>query len=173
MSPARRHGAVPGTPRWAVVAAYGTVASVLPSAIWRSALGLGADLGMPRAWRDFQNVPGTGTVYVLVLSVVSLGAAALTLGLVYRWGEVVPSWIPRVGGRRVPVAVAVVPAVLGACAVMVIGAVSAASWEAIIGFKGMPDPGWYALATAAYLPALLWGPLLLAVTWAYARRRLR
>jgi hypothetical protein len=38
---------VDGTPRWAVLAAYGTVVSVLPSAVWRTAVGFGADLGMP------------------------------------------------------------------------------------------------------------------------------
>jgi hypothetical protein len=31
--------------------------------------------------------------------------------------------------------------------------------------------GWRALMIACYLPALLWGPLLLWVTWHYHRRR--
>jgi len=44
-----------------------------------------------------------GTVYVIWLSVASIAAAALTLGLVYRRGDHVPSWVPRLGGRRLPV----------------------------------------------------------------------
>lgn len=28
--------------------------------------------------------------------------AVLTLGLIRRWGRVAPSWVPLVGGRRVP-----------------------------------------------------------------------
>jgi hypothetical protein len=51
------------------------------------------------------------------------------------------------------------------------GVIAAVNWETLSGFRGKPTPGWYALATAAYAPALCWGPLLLAVTWAYWRRR--
>ena len=32
---------------------------------------------------------------------------------------------------------------------------------------------WEALLIACYLPLLLWGPLLLLLTWAYYRRRCR
>lgn len=58
-------GVAAGTPRWAVAAAYAAVLSVLPSAVWRVAVGFGADLGMPQAWRGYQQVPGAGTVYVV------------------------------------------------------------------------------------------------------------
>ena len=36
----------------------------------------------------------------------------LTLGLVQRWGEVFPRWIPFLAGKRVPPALAIVPASL-------------------------------------------------------------
>ena len=39
---------VDGTPRWAVLAAYGTVVSVLPSAVWRTAVGLPAEDNVSR-----------------------------------------------------------------------------------------------------------------------------
>ena len=38
--------------------------------------------------------------------------AILTLELVLRWGEVFPRWIPFLGGKRVPISLAVVPASL-------------------------------------------------------------
>ena len=39
--------------------------------------------------------------------------ALLTLGLVRPWGEIVPVWVPRLGGRRIPPAAVVVPATAG------------------------------------------------------------
>jgi hypothetical protein len=48
----------------------------------------------------------------LGLGSVAVGGALLTTGLVMRWGEVFPAWLPRVGGRRVPPRLAVIPAVL-------------------------------------------------------------
>lgn len=161
---------VPGTPRWAVWAAHGAIVSVLPSAVWRTATGFGADLGTTQAWRDAEQLPGWGTVYVLSLSVLSIGAAMLTLGLVQPWGE----RLPRVlGGRVVPTGLAVTVATTGAVAVIAICVISVAQWQQIIGFAGLPASGWYELVTAAYLPAVLWGPLVLTVTWAYWRRRSR
>lgn len=47
--------------------------------------------------------------------------AVLTLGLARPWGEVVPHWLPGLGGRRVPVAVVVVPATFVALLVMSAG----------------------------------------------------
>ena len=151
-------------------ACYGTVLCVLPSAVWRTAIGCGAELGTTEAWREFQHLPGSGSVYVIALSLLSVGAAALTFGLVQPWGEVVPRRVPLIGGRRVHHRVSLSIASLGAVCVIAICWMSAANWEQIIGFRGRPAPGWYELATAAYLPALLWGPLLLLVTWARWRR---
>src|SRR5690606_25794922 len=42
--------------------------------------------------------------YIPSLSVISLGLASLTIGLVRPWGEVFPAWLPWIGGRRVPLA---------------------------------------------------------------------
>lgn len=162
---------VNGTPRWAVFTAYGAVLSVVPSAVWRMAVGFGAHLGTTQEWRRFQDVPGWGTVYVTALSVLSLGAASLTLGLVYRWGEVVPSWVRWIGDRRIPVLPVVLVAVIGAAAVIGICVISVINWGRIIGFAGRPAPGWDVLGEACYAPALAWGPLVLATTAAYWRRR--
>jgi hypothetical protein len=158
-------------PRHVVVAAHLTALTVLPSGVWRVALGCGLTLGFARADLRTDGMPGWGTVMVVGLSVLTETLALLTLGLVKPWGEIVPGWVPVLGGRRVPPAAAVVPATLG-------GLMLTAIWVfALMGvFTGRLDEisgvGWRVLIIACYLPALLWGPLLLWVTWHYRRRRL-
>jgi len=169
----RAGGPVAGTPRWAVVAAWATVWCVIPSAVWRSAAGLGAGLGMSDQWRELQQIPGPGTVYVLSLSVLSIAFASLTLGLVYRWGERVPAWMPVIGGRRYPTWLVAGLAAAGVVSLVVIVAMSMWNWDVIIGAGGRPSPGWTMLATACYLPAAWWPVLVGAVTVAYVRRRAR
>jgi hypothetical protein len=86
----------------------------------------------------------------------------LTLGLIMRWGERFPRWVPLLGGRRVPVWLAVVPASVVSAAVTVAGLM-------VIRFA---VEGGSVSATAA--PGLLWLPWGLALgvaTYAYAERR--
>lgn len=160
-------------PRWAVVAAYLVPISVLPSALWRCSLLVNGTIGMDaEGW------------YVLTLSIGSIALATLTLGLVHSWGERLPRWAPMLGGRTVPPAVAVVPAMTGA--VLIIGLTLYAvlngmfhfveQGPVLIGPTGAdapqrPPPGQGVLAL--YVPMLAWGPLLLAVTLDYRRRRRR
>lgn len=167
----RQAGVAPSAPRWAVLAAYGAVLSVVPSGVWRTAVGLGVPLGWSDEHLRLERIPGEGTRYVISLTALTLGAALLTLGLVQRWGEVVPGWVPVVGGRRVPTLLAVVPATAGALTVTTVAAVSAVHWDDVSGFADDPDSGWARLMALCYAPALLWGPLLAAVTMAYWRRR--
>lgn len=162
---------MPGTPRWAVAAAYATVASVLPAGIWRTLVGVGVELGWTEEHLRLERIPGYGTLYVITLTVLSIGCAALTLGLVYPWGEVFPSWLPAVGGRRVPTLLAVGAAFLGALAVGAIVVLSILRWDQVSGFAERPGSGWARLMVACYLPAVLWPPLLAAVAVAYWRRR--
>ncbi len=164
-------GIAPGTPRWAVLAAYGAVLSVVPSGVWRTAVGLGVPLGWSDAELRSQRIPGPGTTYVLSLTALSLVAASLTLGLVHRWGEVVPRWVPGVGGRRIPPLLVVVPAALGAMVVAALSVMSVVSWDNVSGFADQPGSGWAKLMAACYVPAAAWGPLLMAATIAYWRRR--
>ncbi|MEJ7636080.1 hypothetical protein [Aeromicrobium sp.] len=168
---AGRLTALPGTPRWAVVAAWATLVCVLPSSVWRTAVGLGVPLGWSDAHLRLERIPGFGTFYVIGLSVGSIAAAALTLGLIYRWGEEIPSVVPVVGGRRVPIWLAAGLAVLGAVAVAGLVALSITNWSQVSGFADSPTSGWAILMVAAYGPAILWAPLLLAVTYAYVLRR--
>ncbi len=166
-------GKVPGTPRWAIVAAHACVVCVVPSGLWRTAVGLGVPLGWSEAHLRLERIPGAGTRYVIVLSATSLGAALLTLGLVRPWGEIVPRWVPVLGGRPVPLLAAVVPACAGGVTVTYLGVLSVRNWNQVSGFADRPDCGWARFMAICYAPALAWGPLLFAVTAAYWRRRVR
>lgn len=158
-------------PRWAVWAAYAVPLCVLPSAVWRAFGVFNGDVG----------IGSEGGWYLLLLSGVSMGFALLTLGLVHRWGERVPGWVPGIGGRRIPVRLAVVPAVTGAALLIAICLYAVLNMTfhfvergpVLIGSSDIErqPPGSDVLAL--YVPLLAWGPLVLAVTAAYWRRRVR
>ncbi len=147
------------------------MACVVPSAIWRSAVGLGADFGWSQGQVDAQQIPGGGTRYVIVLSLTTLGAAGLTFALVRPWGERFPAWVPGLRRRSIPATPVALVAVVGAVAVMVICLLSIVNWDQVSGFADQPDSGWAVVMALCYLPAVLWGPLLMAVTVDYWRRR--
>jgi len=64
--------------------------------------------------------PGREALAILGLTLLSEVVALLSLGLVRPWGEVFPSWMPLIGGRRVPPVGASVLAATGAVALMAI-----------------------------------------------------
>lgn len=114
------------------------------------------------------------------MSALSLGASLLSIGLVRPWGEVVPDWVPFLGGRVVPVKAAVIPAGAGAALIFAVYAYALLNpvfhFRAVADIPGCPPPfeepgAW--VAAASYAPLLAWGPLLVAVTAAYYRRRTR
>ena len=118
--------------------------------------------------------------YITSLSVVSSGAALLTIGLVHPWGEVIPRWVPFLGGRTVPVRAAVTAASAGATLIFAVYAYALLNGvfelRATPDIPGCPSPlegpgAWVAIAS--YAPLLAWGPLLVVVTVAYYRRRTR
>lgn len=160
--------------RWTVWAAHAVPLCVLPSGLWRVAMVAGY------AGVDVAGMGVREKVYVLLLSVVSEGAALLTLGLVRPWGEAVPRWVPFAGGRAVPVNAAFVPAVTGAVAVAALcaygvlnSAFHAVRVEPAVGGSGagMPDGAALWFLTACYLPLLAWGPLVGVLAFAYRARR--
>ncbi|MGW7486214.1 hypothetical protein [Streptomyces sp. NPDC054786] len=167
-------------PRWAVWTAYATTLTTLPSGIWRI---VALNLHGPLLERTTTVVRGhgpvllTGAWYVVVLSVVSEALAYLTVGLVSEWGEVVPRWIPGLGGRRVPVLAAVLPAGFGATALTLVfpyALIMLSLGRTINGTHGtgVVVHGWQTVVFAvAYAPLAAWGPLLGIVTVHYYRRR--
>jgi hypothetical protein len=80
-------------------------------AFTRYAWALGFPLGMSEAYLHRGQESGTW-ISGLFLATFDLVGAVLMLGLVQRWGEVFPRWMIGLAGRRVPIALAVVPASL-------------------------------------------------------------
>ncbi|WP_051703937.1 hypothetical protein [Glycomyces sp. NRRL B-16210] len=175
----RLHGrTAEGVPRWAVLTAYATALTALPSAVWRI-LAMAGDVPLlekdPQILAEASGVEAGPWWYVIALSVASEALAFLAIGLVTVWGEVWPRWVPWLRGRRVPVAAAVVPASIGAVVLM--------GWTYVmgmyafgLGIDGEPSRlavnGWQNLVFwIAYAPLMAWGPLLAVLTVHYSRRR--
>lgn len=160
-------------PRWAVIAAHAIPVLALPSGIWRIALGLGVPVGFTGELAEVYAAPGWITPYVFALTVLVEALALLSVGLVRRWGEVLPHWVPWIGGRVLPTWLVTTVAALGAAALGVLGVTTVLLWN---GPENMGDPdapqGVAGLVmTACYAPQLAWPPLLLALAISYAGRR--
>ena len=153
-------------PRWVLVCAWLAVAAALPTVLWRAVVGFGADLGTPARWRAAEHIPGSGTVYVLALSLIQLVAALLTLLLIHPRGD-------RLPGRdvRLPAWVVGVVASVGAAVLVFLCVGSAVNWGKVDPFAGAPFTGWAALCRACYLVAPLWPVFLIATTVGYLRLR--
>jgi hypothetical protein len=145
----------------------------VPSGLWRIALGVGIPVGFTGDLAELYHAPGWITPYVLALTLAAEAAALLTLGLVKPWGELLPRWVPLVGGHRVPTLVGVAAAAAGVAVLATIAVPIVAAWN---GPQNMGDPDApHGLAglimTASYAPQLAWPPLLAVLTAHYYRRR--
>ncbi|MFG3099242.1 hypothetical protein ACGFZL_01700 [Streptomyces sp. NPDC048182] len=157
-------------PRWAVRAAWATMLCTVPSCVWRLALGVGVDVGFTGRLGSLY----TGTpimIYVLVLTLLSQAPACLTFALVCPWGERVPGWVPRLGGRRVPPLAVALPAAVGAVAVTALCAVVTLLPGGPLDNPDFPRGTAGLIMDACYVPLLAWGPLVAVLTVAYLRRR--
>lgn len=156
------------------LAATAAALTLVPSGLWRIAVALGVPSGFAEGDPlHAANFPGALSFYLIGLSVVAELIGLLSLGLVRGWGEVLPAWVPWLGGRRIPVLAAVVPAALGATAVTLISVFGALTWNSpdTMGSPSAPTGTAYWVMTLCYAPLLLWGPLLAVATTAYYRRR--
>jgi hypothetical protein len=155
-----------GAPRWAERAAHLIPLLTLPSGLWRIAL----VIGLPIMDYGYQ-LHTPDRLCIVSLSVVQEATAFLCLGLVQPWGEVVPRWVPFIGGSRVRPMAAVVPALTGAAILCVLWAITILQMP-FVGFYDHFDGTFDTiLVTTCYLPLLAWGPLLAAVALDYRRRR--
>ena len=160
-------------PRWALWTARTVPLLVVPSGLWRIALGFGVPVGFTGDLAVLYRAPGWITPYVLALTLAIETAALMALGLVQAWGEVLPRWVPLFGGRRVPTAFGVTAATAGVVGLVAIAVPTVLQWN---GPENMGDPdapqGFAGLVmTASYAPMLAWPPLLAILTAHYFRRR--
>ena len=103
----------------------------------------------------------------LMLGSGAVAASILTLGLILPWGRTFPRWLPRVGGRPVPVAAVAVPGFVAAG----ILCVSAAPMFAMS--LASPASPIDAVLLNLVLPLWFWGPTLALAVWAYLAWRRR
>jgi hypothetical protein len=106
----------------------------------------------------------------LFLASFGLVGAMLTLGLMQRWGEVFPRWMIGLAGRRVPIALAVVPASIVSVLLMVGGIAIWSGWaqmanEAVASGQDMG----IVVGPTALFP--VWGVALAVATLGYYYRR--
>ena len=106
--------------RWGRIAVYVAMAVPIIYALTCYAWALGIPLGMSEEHLRLGQESGTW-ISGLFLANVGLVGAVLMLGLVQRWGEVFPRWMIGLVGRRVPIALGVVPASIVAVLLIVGG----------------------------------------------------
>jgi hypothetical protein len=108
--------------RWGRAAVAVALVAPVFYALTRYAWALGMPLGISA--EDLRRGQESGMwTSGLFLGTFALVGAALMLGLVQRWGEVFPRWLIGLAGRRVPIALAVVPAAI-VSVLLVVGGIS-------------------------------------------------
>lgn len=142
------HGvAAPQLRTWGRRFVWLAVLATVPYDLTRLAWFLGWPLGLSDAMFDNLRHPPFLLTLGLLLALLSTGGAALTHGLVARWGEVFPRWVWFAAGRRVPPRLAVIPA----------GIVAVTLPPATIMFMNSRVNGGFSLADwGTWAPSLVW-----------------
>lgn len=157
--------------RWGGWAVSVSVLVPLVYVATRLAWALGIPLGLTEAF--FREGRATGLWRIgAALSAVAAGGAILSFGLIRRWGEVFPRWLPFLGGNAVPRGLVIAPAALVSVIVSSAGLMFvrfAVSGTFTLG----DDPVTLTENWGALVPELLWpvwGVALGAATLAYHYR---
>lgn len=155
-----------GRARLGVVATWVAVAVpvVYAATRWSWALGIPVGFSTEQLRSMNEELPGIWWGGA-ALGSMGLVGSALTIGLIRPWGETFPRWIPCVGGRRVPIAVAVVPA----CAVAM-GVTSAGLMFVRLLIADPNRLNWGIHGSAVLWP--VWGVALATAALAYRSRRM-
>jgi hypothetical protein len=162
--------------RWGRIALYVAIVAPIFYALTRTAWAVGIPLGMSAEALHLGQESGT---WIKGLSLAGFGlvGVVLMLGLVQRWGEVFPRWMIGLGGRRVPIALAVIPASLTAV-LLIVGGIGIwvdlpgmAANAAAAGAEGTVLVGELIFQVGPTLLFPLWGAALAVATLGYYYRR--
>ena len=162
--------------RWGRIAVYVAIVAPVFYAFTRYAWALGFPLGMTEERLRSGQESGTW-IGGLFLATFILVGAILMLGLVQRWGEVFPRWMIGLAGRRVPIALAVIPASL-ASVLLIVGGIGV--WSNLVqmvanataaGIKGNELIGEIIFVVGPTLLFPVWGLALALATLGYYYRR--
>ncbi len=162
--------------RWGRMAVYVSMVAPVFDAFTRYAWALGFPLGMSVEYLRRGQETGTW-ISGLFLATFGLAGAVLMLGLVQPWGEVFPRWMIGLAGRRVPIALAVVPASLVSVLLVVggiviwsgLGRMVAALTSTGAGGMGLIEGILFQVGPTLLFP--VWGAGLAVATLGYAYRR--
>jgi hypothetical protein len=162
--------------RWGRIAVYVAMVAPVFYALTRYAWALGFPLGMSE---EFLRRGQERGIWIAGLSMATFGlvGVVLMLGLVQRWGEVFPRWMIGLAGRRVPIAMAVVPASLVSVLLVVGGIVIWSGLAHMVaaleagGAKGMGLIWELICQAGSTLLFPVWGAALAVATLGYYYRR--
>ncbi|MDG4810768.1 hypothetical protein O7634_28770 [Micromonospora sp. WMMD1120] len=153
--------------RWGTVAVW--IAAGVPvlyaASRWAWALGVPFGFSAADLRQMDREMPGIWWVGAAMGSMGLVGSV-LTVGLIRPWGEVFPRWVPVLAGRRVPVALVMVPALTVALLVTSAGLMFA---RALYLDPSMGN--WAAMGPAVLWP--VWGAALATAAVAYRLRHRR
>jgi hypothetical protein len=154
---------------WGRIAVYVAMVGPVIYAATRYAWALGIPLGMSAEHLRQGQQSGTW-ISGLFLANVGLVGAILMLGLVQRWGEVFPRWIIGLAGRRVPIALAVVPASIISALLTVTGIAISSGWAQMAdAAAARGEDMWIFVGPILLFP--VWGAALAVATLGYYYRR--
>ncbi len=162
--------------RWGRIAVYVAMVAPVFYALTRYAWALGFPLGMSEEYLRQGQESGMW-ISGLFLATFGLVGAVLMLGLVQRWGEVFPRWMIGLAGRRVPIALAVVPASLVSVLLVVGGIVIWSGLARMVanlaagGAEGMEIIAGIIFQVGPTLLFPVWGVALAVATLGYYYRR--
>ncbi|MBB4913585.1 hypothetical protein [Streptosporangium saharense] len=151
------------TPGRGRVAVYVSIAVSLIYCVTRWAWALGIPLGVTSEFL----AASPQALWLVGAYLATFGAlgGVLTLGLIQRWGEIFPRWIPFLRGRRVPPMLAVIPASF----VSIIVVVAGLAYIRMAGTGVFPMELWGTWLPECFWP--IWGAALGAATVSYHLRR--
>ncbi len=157
--------------RWGRIAVYVSIVVPIFYAVTRYAYALGIPLGISENYLRIGQERGMWTMG-LSMAHFGLVGALLTLGLTMRWGEVFPRWMVGLVGRRVPMALAVIPAAI-VSVLLIVGGIAMWSGYAQVVAQSVAgsaeDIGLIGSAPTELFP--VWGAALAVATLGYYYRR--
>lgn len=154
--------------RWGGWATAVAIAVPVFYAATRVAWKLGIPLGLSPEGLVSLKGEGDGILWAgTMLAAMALGGAVLTLGLVQKWGEVYPRWLPRLRGRPVRPRTAIIPASLVAILITQAGLMNIGML--VNGYVSIQSDNWGLFLPGKLFP--LWGVGLGAAALAYHLRR--
>ncbi|MBS4218722.1 hypothetical protein KHA96_10400 [Bacillus sp. FJAT-49711] len=148
----------------------------IPYAITRFAWALNIPLGVSSQFlADFSTLNAAARFTEWAFGFLCVGGSILTLGLIQKWGEIFPRWFPFIGGKKVPIMLAVIPATIVALAVTSAGFVFTFQFFSLALHFTTTESIIFEQLWGAVGPMVFWGPwgvtLGLSTIAYYYRRR--